>query len=313
MPFFGYEGNTTTTLLMKYPHDEQLEIAVLALFYFNNRPELSNLQKLQFLQELAATPRQERRNFILNFDHDRLDLFFIRPQRALDEDRLDRLMEQPGINVHNGLRDTLTLQAVQRFYAVQGPINEHETQEAYAALLAHIQTLPEASRAKVLLALNVPRQAGQIFGPLVSDERFTLLGHQICGKELIARLWRFATSLADEADRVNAVRGIISALEESSNEDNFLMCNQGKVQRLVIAVLQGRLAGVNIENLDLNAEENIPIPDAIRLFFTPARQEIEQLEPLLQEANLFLDENPRINRDLFMQEIRNYIEAQGIN
>ena len=82
-----------------------------------------------------------------------------------------------------------------------------------------------------------------------------------------------------------------------------------KTQRLLIAVLQGRLPGVNIELIE---EMQVPIAQAIQMFFSiEAHQHIQQLQPLLEAARRFCDQNPLINQADFFREIRQYAQNSG--
>jgi hypothetical protein len=64
----------------------------------------------------------------------------------------------------------------------------------------------------------------------------------INGRDFVARLWHFAETVTDADD---AKLSLVSALVDAKHS-----CNNGKVQRLVIGVLQGRLPGVEIDKLD---------------------------------------------------------------
>lgn len=71
---------------------------------------------------------------------------------------------------------------------------------------------------------------------------FDFEGITINGSDFVARLWHFASSATDHTE---AKLGIVSALVDAAHS-----CNNGKVQRLAIAVLQGRLDGVEIDKLE---------------------------------------------------------------
>ncbi len=46
-------------------------------------------------------------------------------------------------------------------------------------------------------------------------------------------------------------------------------------------------------------------------FHMEAHRNIEQLEPLFNTANRFCNDNPAVNRDDFVLQIRLYAQAQG--
>ncbi len=74
------------------------------------------------------------------------------------------------------------------------------------------------------------------------DAVFEFNGTRHEGRDFVARLWHFAEAAPDAEE---AKVGLVSGLVDSQHS-----CDHGKVQRLVIAVLQGRLAGVEIDRLD---------------------------------------------------------------
>ena len=125
---------------------------------------------------------------------------------------------------------------------------------------------------------------------------------------MIGRHWIFASELA-EPDQTNAKSSMISALQ-SSYEAGDRVCNQGKTHRQVVGVLQGRLAGVDIE---LRSEMQLPTPQAVGMFFHIERHKnIRQLAPLIEAANRYCDENPAVDRADFIRAIGVYAEVQGI-
>jgi len=86
-----------------------------------------------------------------------------------------------------------------------------------------------------------------------------------------------------------------------------LVCNQGKTQRLLIAVLQGRLEGVQIDDL-----APVLTPDqAFGLFFTSEpRRGIQDKQELLREANRFLQENPIVDGESFMVKLEEFLNLR---
>jgi hypothetical protein len=89
------------------------------------------------------------------------------------------------------------------------------------------------------------------------------------------------------------------------------VCNQGKTQRLAVAVLQGRLAGVNIDGLDL-----LTPADLQREFFSNEQnQKIQVLDTLINAAGKFLAERPGITlqlQDAFLEQVKQYARLEGI-
>lgn len=65
-------------------------------------------------------------------------------------------------------------------------------------------------------------------------------------------------------------------------------------------------------DIELTPEMQVPTRRAVEMFFNvEAHRNIEQLEPLIDAANRFCDENPAVNRNDFVREIREYAQAQG--
>jgi hypothetical protein len=140
---------------------------------------------------------------------------------------------------------------------------------------------------------------------LLDEEGFSCNGFSLTGKELIGRLWGFISG-CDEKNQDECKEGMLTALSKSFEGKN-LVCNQGKTQRLLIAVLQGRLEGVQIDDL-----APVLTPDqAVRLFFEDERRQgIENREELLREANRFLEENPIVHRESFMAKLEEFLNLR---
>ena len=74
-------------------------------------------------------------------------------------------------------------------------------------------------------------------------------------------------------------------------------------------MLQGRLAGVNIEG----AVISINTPQAIEMFFNiEIHKRIDECKDLMEAANRFCNEHVYVNRDTFILEIEEYARLQGI-
>ena len=211
-----------------------------------------------------------------------------------------------GINVHDGARDQLTQNAVLSFYASQNPgPNADDIETLYQQLIAYINTKPQDLKDSALLALNAPKIAMHDFGPLVGGGNFSYLGHEIDGKELVARLWHFASQIADPMDQINAKDGMVAALTDSSL-GGHVVCNQGKTQRLMVAVVQGRMAGINIEAQDFGT---VTTAAAINMFFAnEANQEITTKDALIAAARTFCNQNPHVVKEAFLADINRYAE-----
>lgn len=134
----------------------------------------------------------------------------------------------------------------------------------------------EADKVKVKQVLGikgVPQTGG--FGAFLNGNISSYDLPNMDPKEFLGRLWYFTTQLPDDTsdpenpgkDRVNAQISLMTGLADSIDSNGSLVCNPGKLQRMVIGVLQGRLAGVNIDKVDmqvaLSAEQIQAVDEAI--------------------------------------------------
>ena len=204
-----------------------------------------------------------------------------------------------GINVHAGSRDDKTKAALELLWE---RTNGLEIEEHFQSCISYLQGLPESDKKTLALrALLEPKVHPDDFPPLLDEECFSCNGFSLTGKELIGRLWGFISG-CDENNQDECKKGMLTALSTSFEGEN-LVCNQGKTQRLLIAVLQGRLEGVQIDDL-----APVLTPDqAFGLFFADERRRgIQDKQELLREANDFLQENPIVHRESFMAKLEAY-------
>jgi hypothetical protein len=150
-----------------------------------------------------------------------------------------------GINVHAGSRDDKTKAALILLWE---HTKELEIEEHFQSCISYLKGLPESDKKTLALtALLQPKAHPDDFPPLLDEEGFSCNGFSLTGKELIGRLWGFISG-CDEKNQNECKEGMLTALSTSFEGGN-LVCNQGKTQRLLIAVLQGRLKGVQIDDL----------------------------------------------------------------
>ena len=233
--------------------------------------------------------------------------YFIQYRQVVDA----RAAAEHGVNVHEGNRDQQVRAAIELFYRHQGRISNEAIHQALQEFTQYLTNSQINAEHKQLArrALLQPKAPNETFGPLITENTFTVLGFEISGKELIGRLWIFASGLT-EPDQTNAKNSMIFALKNSFDDMGSRLCNQGKTQRLVVGVLQGRLAGVDVE---LRPGMQVPTRQAVEMFFNiETHRTIERLELLVGAANRFCDENPAVSRDDFIREIREYARAQGL-
>ncbi|MBM3184654.1 MAG: hypothetical protein FJZ64_05050 [Chlamydiae bacterium] len=97
---------------------------------------------------------------------------------------------------------------------------------------------------------------------------------------------------------------MISALLDCIDEIGRLVCNIGKAQRVLLAVLQGRESGVNIDNVE------IPTVDQLtqQFFENPEIRGIKKREELLEKACEFCQALPKGSQEPFLKKIKDCIE-----
>ena len=208
-------------------------------------------------------------------------------------------------NVHSGDRDSRTKNALTLLW--QTRLNADQINGQFEDFICYFDGLAHSEKkAQANLALREPKRAQESFGPLLDNIQFSIRGFMLEGKELIARLWNFISSL-DPNERPIAKEGILTALSDSFAPSGDRVCNQGKTQRLCISVLQGRLPGVQIDDIE------IPNPDlatSLNLFFAiQGRQEMES-QQLRDQARLFCDENPLVAREEFLAQVEEVIRLR---
>jgi hypothetical protein len=211
-----------------------------------------------------------------------------------------------GMNVHEGDRDSRTRHALELLWRLEG-LTDKQINKNFEGFSGYLNLLPESEKKQNAMKAFSTGILGSPFPPLIS-EQFSVNGFLLSGKELIARLWNFIEKhIKDPKDKDIAKEGIISALCESVQNER-LVCNQGKTQRLCVHVLQGRLRGVDIDNV-----ATPPTSDqALTIFFqNEQRQRLQTWGDLQREAEVFLDENPLVDRGGFMQKLRVYWAASG--
>ncbi len=279
------------------PAVDRAEIVRIALRLITHQMYIYD--KIAMIQLVAALPANERDAYV----RDRL--------RGIHRDINPVVAAAHGTNVHEGSRDQHTQAAIQLLYDKQGALSRVAIEQATQEFIEYLGAPSIDSVQKQLAqdALLKPRGRGETFGPLIDEEGFSIQGLQILGEELIGRLWIFASQLAGD-EQTNAKIGMISALMDSYSS-GVRVCNQGKIQRLVVAVLQGRLSGVDMEGIMIPAQVSTAV--AIPLFFQVVDHcVIRVLNDLNAAANLFCDLNPTVNRVDFLVEIAAYAALQDI-
>jgi hypothetical protein len=212
---------------------------------------------------------------------------------------------QNGMNVHHGNRDEKTREAILWLQKEQGPLNSEEIRETVAEFNQFLNGLEDSdTKAKALQALS---DAGEheIWPPLLNNNKEHAIDGgrlHISGEELIARLWIFANG---HPDKDNCRYAMIKALSDSI-EEGRRVCPPGQSQRLVVAVLQGRLDKVDVDGVRLNLNQVVSA-------FLNENQTCKSREELLKKAEEFLNRDPNlVDREKFLNEIHIYADSMGM-
>ncbi len=247
------------------------------------------------IERMADAPADERANLVQRF-REGGDIFEDAPVDIVR-----------GINVHQGDRDQRVRAAIELLRKHQGPISGDSMKEAVQAFTQYLnvhEMNPEHKRLAQHALLGPINPAD--YGPLIDGNDFMIKGLIVSGEEVVGRLWIFASNLTG-LDQAIAKGGMISALKESYDEGDRV-CQPGKVQRLIVSVLQGRLEKVSIELV-----EGMKVDKAVAMnmfFIKEAHAAIKQLPPLIDAANQFCDDNPLVNRDDFLRGMEEYAQVQ---
>ncbi|MDP1608224.1 MAG: hypothetical protein Q8L98_02785 [Chlamydiales bacterium] len=232
---------------------------------------------------------------------------------------------QVNIDVHDGKREPKTLEALQLLRQHQEEINLEKTWEAAEGFLAyltkeknrtsdvHLKQQMEAAS----FVLEAPKTDVDPWGPLLTqpslDPNESNLYH--VGKEAIGRLWLYVQKISDPKDQKNALTSVLTALNESIATNGSRVCNPGKIERLFIAVLQGRLKGVKIDD-SISLGENLGpskklTEQSLTIFFAnEAHQKIDNRKDLLEAGRLFCENSPNLNRMGFLKLLDDYMALE---
>lgn len=229
-----------------------------------------------------------------------------------------RMMAEEGINVHDGERDSRTgnalrllIEATKEQLPIGTGARSEKVQVAIECFKSELEMWSqEAGKAEIVE--KAKKALGDIycegFPPLLTGDiggrRLTIGGLQTTGEEFLVRIWIYIEAIADETDKGMAKESLSLALADSINGYGRLVCNPGKVQRIMVGVLQGRLDGVNIDGMayDLDEEEQdkLTADDAVKAFFRDEKkQKITNWKSLKEVGEIFVKENPRVEEQGF--------------
>lgn len=252
-----YIGHNRVIMLNYSKYDPQFleKIIKYILISFSLRfPQFNNMQFLYIL------------NTIYTFkDFDSLMKFI---KQFLIAQNINNNIYTQGVNVHDEQRDQKTENAIFELYQTWNP-NEKKIEKYFKKFEKYIEKLDLSENKKNDLDRVIygkDRKTTDFGGFLTSCT--IINGKRVEGKELIARFWRFilkykedenlsekdnlkqntskkiSKQLSDtetEKEIENLKHGFIMALLSSVNNQGNVVCDPGKKQRMVVAVLQNRL------------------------------------------------------------------------
>ncbi len=167
-----------------------------------------------------------------------------------------------GMNVHAAGRDQKTQEAFKLLLSLWAPSDSEVAQ--YSQAFMNYTTSQNATDAAVAnrVLLGIGRKTHD-FGGLLQAKGLLIQGEMILPRTLLAHLWHFVTiSFAEVAtdpkEVENAKKSIISALRDSIETDNHVVCDPGKLQRLA-SILQGRLEGAKIDSHGMGIPKGTPL------------------------------------------------------
>lgn len=253
-----------------------------------------------------------------------------------------------GINVHALGRDSRTAAALQQLFkeTTEAGFSKDNVDALVLDFKNYLTSYSDENvsrSAQITLGLLQPDNPNS-FGPLLGTP-VTFGNLDTTGEEILARFWWYASNYHDmrassqkkaAKEQENAKHALVNGLARAIAEDGHRVCLPGMLQRLVIAILQGRMEGVNVEREDIGFD-TCPVPPlpgaasgggggsastedrpqvdsgvALRMFFeNQENQTITAAEALRTRGNAWLEENPNVNREEFLKLLNDYIYMQG--
>lgn len=160
-----------------------------------------------------------------------------------------------GINVHNENRDFKTDLILTEFLRISQGV---DIDKYFKKFVKHSKKLSQKKQDELDKILHGKNRSNTEFGGLL-EGNIKIGGDLITGKELISKFWWFALNYKPpcknppceeffqkekENLKVSVFNSLLNSLQESGN-GKYVVCNPGKLQRLAISTLQGRIKDQN--------------------------------------------------------------------
>ncbi len=224
---------------------------------------------------------------------------------------------ESSLDVHEGNRDEKTRHAFFLLHNATQSIDLDKTEEN-ARLFLEILEKYQLDQAIFLLTEHDP--SSSFSAPFLAA--FSLFKDtKTSGIEIIGRLYEFISHL-DSSDMGNALESMINVLNsDECAARGARKCPPGIVERLFVAVLQGRLKHVQIDepgdigliSINERKTKDEPTKSLNDFFSSPEHREITDYEKLINSAENFYQNNQhKVNREQFFKKLDEYAIAQDI-
>lgn len=228
-----------------------------------------------------------------------------------------------GVNVHGDNRDNLTDKCINVLFETYN-LSDEEIDRSFDNFWQYSMKLDPDNKILLLRVLGVDENRNPVrgentdFGGLLTGD-VVVGGNTVTTKKFIAYFWHFSNTFKDEtcgededcieSERENVkyglLRGLISSLQDDrSLEDirngvsrSHVVCNPGKIQRLVVSTLQGRLKDKNGNYVYVDKE-------AIQI------KQVEEKKEENDEENI--DNRPIINYNEIKRHLQNFIQHASL-
>lgn len=260
-----------------------------------------NLRTASDIKELLQTPLNQP--IRIQFPRDGMAAIAARGGREID--------------IHDGRRDLKTNDALKILRKHQKNISLEKAFKAADACVTELQEAIETldinlkgKYERALFVLKGSAEGRSDWGPLLSEPSQDPNEPNLyyVGKETLGRLWLYIQAISDKKDRDNAVAAMISALNDSIQLERRI-CNPGKIERLFIAILQGRLKGVEIDD-SITLTKDFTAQSLAVFFANEEHQKIDNRKDLLEAARKFCKDNASIRPMGFLKLLYEYMELE---
>lgn len=166
-----------------------------------------------------------------------------------------------GMIAESGWRTLRTCNAIQALFKYK-TYSEAELDAGYKRFLMYLEMEPLKKREKIKKAIGLIPMEKQAFLPFMEDWA-RVFNYGVKPQHFIAYLFLFCEAYSlntykvrkdQEAEIKNMRQGLFTGFEGCIEDDGTLVCEMGKLQKILTPVLQGRLDNVMIDEIDYDLE-----------------------------------------------------------